>query len=337
MGSDILFAEASKAAKLDSHTYKVFLNESFCAASVPNGGYVASCMLAAASTHLSSRDQPDTLTAHFEYPSRSVVGPAIVIIEDVKLGGQVSTLHLTLWQDGLLEQAPWITPSVSRRTILAYTSHTNLHTFTGITIPTAYEASPAAAPTPSPDFKLLETQDRDDNWELSRLPDPPGPLSYLLKWHFYLPRGEPLVPGTTDMWIRLANGERITQSALAYVADAFPHNLHMYLAAPELRALIEAQQKQAGSKAKGQGGTEERASLWFPTLVMNLEVKMALPEEGVEWLAVRVTAKQIKDGRFDMDLMIRDVDGEIVALSQQVAMILSIERNTANRKPKAVL
>lgn len=75
--------------------------------------------------------------------------------------------------------------------------------------------------------------------------------------------------------------------------------------------------------------------MWFPTVVMNLEVKKALPEEGVEWLAVRVTSKQIKDGKFDLDVSVRDVDGELVALSHHVAMILSIERNT--RKSRSSL
>lgn len=72
--------------------------------------------------------------------------------------------------------------------------------------------------------------------------------------------------------------------------------------------------------------------MWFPTVVMNLEAKTPLPEEGVEWLAVRVTAKQIKDGRFDLEISVRDVDGELVALSNHVALILSIERNTRRKK-----
>lgn len=42
--------------------------------------------------------------------------------------------------------------------------------------------------------------------------------------------------------------------------------------------------------------------MWFPTVVMNLEAKAALPEDGVEWLAVQVTSKQIKDGRSDLDV-----------------------------------
>lgn len=72
--------------------------------------------------------------------------------------------------------------------------------------------------------------------------------------------------------------------------------------------------------------------MWFPTVVMNLEVKTALPEDGVEWLAVRVTSKQIKDGKFDLDISVRDVDGELLALSHHVAMILSIERNTRKKQ-----
>lgn len=56
----------------------------------------------------------------------------------------------------------------------------------------------------------------------------------------------------------------------------------------------------------------------------------ALSEDGVEWLAVRVTSKQIKDGRFDLpDISVKDAEGELVALSHHVAMILSIDRNTS--------
>ncbi|RYP49936.1 hypothetical protein DL768_004472 [Monosporascus sp. mg162] len=164
------FSEATKADKLDSHTCRVNLYDAFCIGAVPNGGYTVSCMLAAASAHLSPRGQPDTLTAHFEFPGRTAVGPAIVVVEDVKLTGQLSTLHLTLWQDGLLSQAPWVTPSVSRRAVLAYTTHTNLRTFAGITLPTGYEAIAAAALPPVPDFEALKTKNGDDNWEEPEAP-----------------------------------------------------------------------------------------------------------------------------------------------------------------------
>lgn len=182
-------------------------------------------MLAAASKHLFPCDQPDTLTAHFEYPSRSSPGTAIVKVEDVKLGGQLSTLHLTLWQGGLASQAPWITPGVSRRIVLAYTTHTNLRTFAGITLPTGFEGTEAARLPPLPDFETLKTSPRgaDGTWELCELPESARSTARSLqKWSFYLPRQGPLAPGVLDMWMRLSSGERITQGSLAYVVDSFP-------------------------------------------------------------------------------------------------------------------
>lgn len=304
---------------------------------VPNGGYAASCMLAAAGEHLSPRDQPDTLTAHFEYPSRTATGPAIVVIEDVKLGTKQSTLHLTLWQGGLIQQAPWITPSVSRRAILAYATLMNLRTFEGISMPTGYEVTPAAELPPIPDLEALKTKGRDDSWKESIAPQSSAIVRSLRNWHFYIPRGDPPTPGVLHMWTRLATGEHITQSTLPYVVDSFPYDLHTFLATPELRKILlqPPGPEDSVKKTKTDDGGEDdapRASLWFPTVVMNMEAKTVLPEEGVEWLAVRVTTKQIKEGKFDIDVLVRDLDGELVALSHHVAMILSIERNTAKRR-----
>ncbi len=144
-----------------------------------------------------------------------------------------------------------------------------------------------------------------------------------------------------------ASGETIRQGALAYAADSFPYNLHVFLAAPELRELLEGPQRPPArdssaspddASAEKTPAQNQRASMWFPTVLMNLEMKTPLPEEGAEWLAVRVTSKQIKDGRFDLDVMIRDADGELIALSHHVAMILSAERNEAKRnQPKSSL
>jgi acyl-CoA thioesterase FadM len=83
---------------------------------------------------------------------------------------------------------------------------------------------------------------------------------------------------------------------------------------------------------------EEKPGLqfWFPTVVMNLEVKKALPQEGVEWLHVRITGKQIQHGRADMDFVVRDVEGEMVAQAQHVFMIVSAERNKKTRVKAAL-
>ena len=71
--------------------------------------------------------------------------------------------------------------------------------------------------------------------------------------------------------------------------------------------------------------------LWYPTLVLNLDIKKLLPSEGVEWLFVRVVAKSIRNGRKDLDVTILDQEGELVATSQHVALVMGSERNMAGR------
>ena len=73
------------------------------------------------------------------------------------------------------------------------------------------------------------------------------------------------------------------------------------------------------------------AKFWYPTLLLNLDVKKSLPEEGVEWLFTRVDTKQIKNGRMDIDVVILDEAGEIVALSHHVSFAVGAERNLAKR------
>jgi hypothetical protein len=170
---------------------------------------------------------------------------------------------------------------------------------------------------------VLRARGGDEDWAELVLPRSMSHVRSLQNWRCYMPRGALLVPDALDMWICLASGERITQHALAYVVDSFPHNLHTFLVALELRELMEPPRDKADfSRLLGetQGG-EQRAGLWFPTLFLTMEVKTTLPEDGVDWLAVRVTSKAIQDGRFDLDVTVRDVEGELTALSHQVAMV----------------
>ncbi|KAF3762471.1 hypothetical protein M406DRAFT_45714 [Cryphonectria parasitica EP155] len=316
-------SDATKVEKLDSHTYLINLDKTYCIGAVPNGGYTASCILSAARAHLESRDQPDALAAHFEFPRRTTAGPAIITIEEVKLGAQLSTLHLTLWQDGLIQQAPWTTANVSRRCVLAYATQMNQRTYTGMSIPTGYESSPdAALPSPAPDFTSFKTKHGDDGWEEQEMPTSQL-LQSLQKWRFYHPRGgRPLTPGVMDLWMCLASGERIMQLALPYVGKCVPDSVVSWRPCQT----PEATTKKPEREEKG-GRDHPRDGLWFPTVSMNLEVKMALPEDGVEWLNMRVTSKQMKDGRFDLDVLVRDVDGQLVALGHQVALISTMEKN----------
>lgn len=83
---------------------------------------------------------------------------------------------------------------------------------------------------------------------------------------------------------------------------------------------------------KTKDGSTKPARFWYPTVLLNIDFKKPLPEEGVEWLFVRVDTKQIKNGRMDLEVVILDEGGDIVALSQHVALAVGSERNIAARK-----
>ncbi|KAK3360463.1 thioesterase-like superfamily-domain-containing protein [Lasiosphaeria hispida] len=307
------FSEAVKIEKLDSHTYKANLSESYLIGLVPNGGYVGSCLLRAAMHHLAPRGQPHPMTAHFEYFSRTEAGPAIIVIEDVKPGRQFSTLHLTLYQSALLPHAPWTVPGTSRREVAAYITMANLSAEAGLSLPSGWTLP--HPPPPNPDFAALRAG-RDQGWTDFRHMDgsPIAHLVCLKNLQYFVPRrGHPHL-GVFDLWIRMASGEGLTTAALGFVADCLPYPVEAY------------------RPARGEEGLFGHGEIfWYPTVVMNLEVKTALPEEGVEWLRMRIQPKVIQGGRFDLEVVILDEAGRVVALSQHVNLIVGLERNTAKR------
>lgn len=60
----------------------------------------------------------------------------------------------------------------------------------------------------------------------------------------------------------------------------------------------------------------------FPTVAMVLDVKKSHRPEGEEWLMLQVTFKSVKNGRFDVELVVYDVGMDLVALSNHVAIII---------------
>jgi hypothetical protein len=79
-------------------------------------------------------------------------------------------------------------------------------------------------------------------------------------------------------------------------------------------------------------GDKNWAKFWYPTVLLNMDVKKALPEEGVEFLFLRSQAKRIQNGRLDLEVTIWDAKGDVVVLSHHVCLVLGAERNTAQRR-----
>ncbi|OIW22529.1 hypothetical protein CONLIGDRAFT_222272 [Coniochaeta ligniaria NRRL 30616] len=305
-------AKAIEAIPLDSHTYAVNLKKCFCIGTVPNGGYVASALLQAAHNHLSPRKQPDTVTVHFEFLNRTEPGPAVIVVEDVKLGRTLSVLHLTLYQRGLLSHAPWITPGTSRKELVAYVTNGDIASEQGVSLSTPFlPLTPPISPVDLPSLSRGE----DKLWHRMPLPRGPfGKIRSLQNMEYYAPRTGQPQRNRIDLWMRLAAGGGFTNASLAYLVDAWPYVIEQHRPASP--------------------GTEPfrfDQAFWYPTVALNLEVKKALPAEGVEWLFMRETTKMVKNGRFDLEVVVLDARGELVAVATHVNMIVDASRNTAER------
>ncbi|KAL8789848.1 MAG: hypothetical protein Q9213_000916 [Squamulea squamosa] len=306
------FAEATTVKALDSHTYQGHFLDEWCIGNesgrntVPHGGFVTSCFLSAASLHFSTthaaRKQPHTITLHLSFLRRTSIGPALFTIHDVKLGRRTSTVHVSLTQHD----------NNTDPIVVGYLTQSNLFTEVGISLPTKWSLHP-------PPLPLLSTHalkaDNDPNY--THLP--PHRHSPFRKaarrTEFYLPRQGQLAPAMADEWLGLSSGKRFTQNSLGFVVDQFPQIVEVYPGTDPSVPLME-KKEETMTQLK-----------WYPTVLLNLEVKKALPEEGVEWLFVRVRAKRIVNGRMDLDVTVLDEEGDLVAVSNHVCLILGAERN----------
>ncbi|KAK0614612.1 thioesterase-like superfamily-domain-containing protein [Immersiella caudata] len=311
----ITYSKAVEVETLDANTgtYRANISDAYLIVSVPNGGYVAATILQAASLFMAPKSQPHTLTAHWEFLTRSTVGSVIITLQIIKPGRQLTTLHATLYQNDLLPSAPWVT-STSRKCITAYLTMTSLP-LAGLSLTTFALSNP---PPPAPDFSLLPS-DTDPNWtnhpflstHLNR-------VASLQNLHFYAPRpSAPHQPRTIpDMWIRLSTpNSPFTTVHLPYVIDSLPFS-------------VEALRPAAGQD--GPFGHDEL--FWYPTVVMNLEVKRPLEESHkVEWLFLRMKTREIMNGRFDLEVVVMDKEGALVAVGTQVGLVLGMERNLKGR------
>lgn len=281
--------------------------------SVPNGGYVASVFLAVARTHLLSRNQPHTISAHWSYVNRTEAGRALIRVSNTKIGRGTSVLHIILHQYGLLAEAPFISPD-SPAQVVAYITNGNLSSETGVTLPTQWTLDHQP---PEIDLAKVVTGD-DPNWEKTYLPLMKK-VPMLHHVEYYSRRGGHVLPTTHDYWIRFAVGDGFTPTSLGFVADVGPP------------LIIESFRPSEPNAPIPLGGFAFNKGFWYPTLTMTLDVRRELPEEGVNWLRLRVTAKEVRNGRYDAEVVMFDEAGDLVALSNHVSMAIDIERNYAER------
>ena len=169
-----------------------------------------------------------------------------------------STVHISLIQHG-------------QEVVVAYLNQMNIGTEQGISFPTGWKLNPPVYPV---DLTKLKAG-TDANWaEQGEMP-----FSHFRRAsnrvRFFFPREGQKIRSLADQWITWRNGERFTNSSLGYVADMFPQIVESFSAEEDPYAI-----KHAATNPKT--GERNFARFWYPTIVLNLDVKKVLPEEGVE-------------------------------------------------------
>ncbi|GAB7349638.1 hypothetical protein MBLNU459_g0317t1 [Dothideomycetes sp. NU459] len=311
-------AHATRVQSAGSHTYTANFFDEYCIGAVPHGGYVTSCFQKVASAHfastLSKQNQPHTITMHLEFLRRTEVGLATFTVKDAKVGRTTSTIHVTLTQGG-------------REEVVAYITNSNLEKEAGVSFGTDWALEP---PPPKADLKALARGGGDDVW----LEQKAMPFAAFRKAsqriRFYFPRKGQALKSLADQWMCFNNGEKFTNDTLGFVVDMFPQIIESYRLGKDPYT-VDPRQQQPDQEQEQNAKRKGFSAFWYPTLLLNLDVKKALPQEGVQFLFVRTRAKRIQNGRYDLEIVVMDEVGDVVALSHHVCMVLSAERNLAKR------
>lgn len=307
---------------------------------VPHGGYITSLFQSIASTHFKNTHpqqhggSADPFTMHLTFLRRTSTGPAVFTVQDSKLGARTSTLHITLSQTEGGKQ---------RDEVVAYITCTNLQAEEGLSSKTDWEIYPSVLPPRGGDRSGSFIENRVDLQDLARegadgiwsLAEVTFPAFRKASTHVevYVPRLEGFTPGSEggwkhrrgmiEQWVRFAPYGKVgrwTDPTIGYLVDMFPMMLEGF------DQLSPPSEKQAEGPAK-----KANARFWYPTVLLNVDIKKKLPPGGVEWLYARVQNRRIKNGRLDIDIVVLDQEGDVVAISNQVALVVSASRNSAAR------
>ncbi|KAK6519216.1 hypothetical protein TWF281_003052 [Arthrobotrys megalospora] len=300
------FLEASAVKQLTSHTYSGNLSKAYCIGAVPNGGYVAAVILRAAATHMTtthgrvSPPQHHAVSFHGMFMIKTNAGPVELKVVDTKIGRGYSVLHIELLQEGM-------------KCVNAYVTMTNIDNETGPTLNT-YWTKPDPGLVGRKNLDKLLTPEGVKGWY--ERPKPFADFREVSKRTRFFSTVED-TPGVVNNWGTFANpAESITNEAIALIADLFV-------------GVVE-QMDPEGWKDDGDKKFPS-AKYWYPTLSLSLDVKKALPKEGVKWVFSKVHSQQVKNGRWDLQVVMLDEDGELLATSTQVALMVDASRNTKPR------
>ncbi|KAJ5180460.1 hypothetical protein N7492_003670 [Penicillium capsulatum] len=328
------FEEAIHVIPQGGNRYSAHLRPEWCIGAVPHGGYTSSVLYRCVLTHFAHAHpkQYDTpaspISMQLAFLRRTGTGLATLEIEDVKLGARTSTIHIKLLQPSEKQN------DKMEVKVAGYITVSPPSAEVGISAPTGYKTYPAPPPGSHADSQVdlsrLAQTGRDGAWVKLDSPYPEFRRA-AAQLELYGPgdgqaqqRNKQSM--AIDQWARFRpNGDvngRWTDSTIPYLIDMFPMALDGF----------DTMSANAEARAKGESVPEKTAKFWYPTVTLNIDLKKHLPAEGVEWLYSQVVTKVVRDGRTDLNVTVLDENGDVVALSTQVGLVLSASRNLGTRK-----
>ena len=214
----------------------------------------------------------------------------------------------------------------------------NIQTAQGYTFGTRW----ALDPPPIPASISALAEDTDSNWISYQTPYHPASFrrvqSYL-KFHVPYDLHEPSI---RDQWVTPSDPSTMfTNETIAFVADlSLPILDNFYpdistggQAATVAAALEQKRERETGSyRTPDASSGSYEAPAMITSLATMIEIKKRLPPGGTRWLFVRAQAKQIKDGKMSMEVVVLDEGMELVALSSHLYHIIDLSRARADKQ-----
>ncbi|KAJ6145296.1 hypothetical protein N7470_009191 [Penicillium chermesinum] len=325
---NVAFEEATRITPQGDNQYTVDLKTEWCIGTVPHGGYTTAVLYKTAIKHFEyahpkQYDSPASpISIQLAFLRRTLAGPATILVEDVKIGLRTSTIHIKLLQGSEKKKGE------QEVKISGYITVSPPSAEVGLSAPSGWELTPAAPPgtlaNGGVNFEAWAGRDATVYRPVKVEAGQGLPQSVIEQSNkFEEERGEKLIG---DQWARFRPGQdekgRWTDAAVVYLTDMFPMMLDG----------LDRASKSAMAKAEKTSEEGIKASFWYPTVTLNIDMKKHLPAEGVEWLFSRVVITSVRNGRTDLNVIILDEKGEVVAISTQVGLVVSASRNLGSRK-----
>ncbi|KAL3428905.1 thioesterase-like superfamily-domain-containing protein [Aspergillus tetrazonus] len=335
-----IFEKAIAVTPIDANTYSAYLDPACVLYRTATTHFARKHTATDAGPKRGQRQgrirSPEPIAFQITFQRRTFAGPAILTVQEIKLGARVSTIHVTLSQtrdEGDAVGSGYRTKLEVK--VLAYITLAPPDMEEGPHVRGAgpwTDLSPGMPQGPlhggAIDFKALAKDGRDGGWRAG--PQAPPSLHAVKHLKVYSP-SLTVLPKTVE--------ERAGQVVEQWAQFAPGGTPARWSNEAVRRLATGAGGTSAGPAEESDGdGLNGRATtyqglvqFWYPTVIMNIDLKTRLPPSGVEWLYSRVVTRMVRGSRADLEVLILDQDGELIATSTQVALVVDPARNVKGR------